>query len=153
MAEVPIWWSHNRYLAEVLTQVLAAAAPMAAAPPAKSPGAPPGSATMGQEGMTGDRWAPPPAPKTQWNEGAEDAVGKELQVEGTSAKSGSKVPPRISRTDVRPSKRSDVVPTDLHRDSEPTPKKDLALQEAIRGPPVAMARVRSLWPQPFLTAP
>ena len=135
MAEVPIWWSHDRYLAEFLTQVLAAAAPMAAAPPAKSPGAPPGSATMGQEGMTVDRWAPPPAPKTQWNEGAEDAVGKELQVEGTSAKSGSKVPPRISRTDVRPSKRSDVVPTDLHRDCEPTPKKDLALQKAISGPP------------------
>ena len=135
MAEVPIWWSHDRYLAEFLTQVLAAAAPMAAAPPAKSPGAPPGSATMGQEGMTGDRWAPPPAPITQWNEGAEDAVGKELQVEGTSAKSGSKVPPRISRTDVRPSKRSDVVPTDLHRDWEPTPKKDLALQKAISGPP------------------
>ena len=68
MAEVPIWWSHDRYLAEFLTQVLAAAAPMAAAPPAKSPGAPPGSATMGQEGMTVDRWAPPPAPKTQWND-------------------------------------------------------------------------------------
>ena len=135
MAEVPIWWSHDRYLAEFLTQVLAAAAPMAAAPPAKSPGAPPGSATMGQEGMTVDRWAPLPAPKSQWNEGAEDAVGKELQVEGTSAKSGSKVPPRISRTDVRPSKRSDVVPTHLHRDSEPTPKKDLALQKAISGPP------------------